>query len=338
MASGAHPAEDQSEGTGTRSTTTTFQSFSLFGARSRRRNAARCPAIVAVPRATPSAAIRVKRSSCGCPRGAPTCCGLRLSTMTFPVALSTIVTSKPRAIEAASCWNEAIETSKWTIARAGRPVPGSGVELEITQVFVSGEMYGLAWKTCPRAQRERRCEEGILRLVRRELTDRRTDTGDEARVLGAAPVDEAHLADAGGIQLLDIRETVLRLPDAAGARANLGQPFARVAVERAKGGIVGSEQDRRARSLEVLLDLYSLVAGARREPLVGPALFLVPVAQAERSTPRQEKGAQTDCEKRDSTHCMIFGSPRTHDLPQTGGVSWSTLGEGPQLGLYPAAS
>ena len=65
--------------------------------------------------------------------------------MTLPVSLSMIATSTSRAIEEASCWNEAIDTSKWMIARAGRPVRGSGVEFEITQVFVSGETYGFAW-------------------------------------------------------------------------------------------------------------------------------------------------------------------------------------------------
>jgi hypothetical protein len=50
---------------------------------------------------------------------------------------------------AAACWNDATDTSKWMIARAGLPVPGSGVEFEMTHVFVSGEMYGLAWYTSP---------------------------------------------------------------------------------------------------------------------------------------------------------------------------------------------
>ena len=144
MPIGAQPTSFRSDPAGCGSTATTYQSFALWAVFARRPKAVRWSATVAVPEGAPAAASWTKRRSFRCPSGAPTRCGRLLSTTTAPVSASTTRSSYLPAVAAARRRKDSIVTSKWTIAAAGEPVPGTGVEFEMTHSFVSGDTYGFA--------------------------------------------------------------------------------------------------------------------------------------------------------------------------------------------------
>ncbi len=154
----------------------TVQSFALCGApvqaagmpRDDRRWSS-CPSTHPRRRAARSAC------RCGCPKGAPSCCGLRLSTSTLPVVrvddrdIDPVCDSERLLLERRDRHFEVDDRAclpsgsrEW---RRVRDHPGLRV----------GRDVGLRLVDLARRQRERRREERVLRLVRREVGKRSSD-------------------------------------------------------------------------------------------------------------------------------------------------------------------
>src|SRR6185503_3364 len=86
-------------------------------------------------------------------------------------------------------------------------------------------------------EREGGREEGVARLVRRQVREVLVRTADGAGVLAAVEVDEAGLADAVGEQQLQVGEGRARRRDHRPARLQLLAARARQRVELREGRV-----------------------------------------------------------------------------------------------------
>src|SRR5262245_3072566 len=89
-------------------------------------------------------------------------------------------------------------------------------------------------------KRKRRREEGMDALVRGKVPELRSDTTDVARVLWPGTIDEAGLADARWVELLEVGERRLRLAKRRPASLDFAQPGAGRRVEIPEGWIMRS--------------------------------------------------------------------------------------------------
>ena len=128
---------------------------------------------------------------------------------------------------------------------------------------------------------ERRTEEGVAALVRREVREGCADAADVARVFGAAVVDEARLADARRVELLEVAQSRLGVADRATAGLYLGEPRAGLAVELGEGRVVRRDEHDRPCPLEVGLEPARVLVGSVRKRVVEREAGLAALAHTE---------------------------------------------------------
>src|SRR3954470_5730058 len=162
------------------------------------------------------------------------------------------------------------------------------------------------------AQREGRREERRLRLRRGELLRPGDPPADDARQLRAVGVDEARLADARRIQLLEVPEMVDDVAQGTAVATHLLGARSRGGEELGEGRGVGGEQDHRLRAREVALERPAVRLGLGDER----ALELRPIAVAVQlrhpEGGRNENHADDERDKSWYPHAAVLGRSRAN--------------------------
>jgi hypothetical protein len=157
-------------------------------------------------------------------------------------------------------------------------------------------------------QLKRRCEERIPALIGREIRHLGADAAHILRVFRPGPVDEAGLADAGRIELLEVIERNLGLPQSDPVRLHLLCPRTRFRVEVAERGIVGSQQHDRARPLEIRTDPARILVGGGRQGVIDDQPLLTVLAHPEGGPTGNQQNRHDQRQERRRAHWLDMGA------------------------------
>jgi hypothetical protein len=152
------------------------------------------------------------------------------------------------------------------------------------------------------AERERRREEGGLLLGRREVARLRGLAAHGPCELLAVRVDEAGLADARRVQLLQIAEVMRDLAETAALPAHLLRAGAGLAEDVGERRRVRGQQHDRARAGEVALERAAVLVGLGEQHPVerGGVAIVIELGHGERG--RDEDHADDQGDEREQTH------------------------------------